>query len=157
MNRLILMFFMQFPIILLACSCFQKDSVTMAVKNADVVFSGRVVSTRTLQIIESGSPNARITRVEYAFIRTTFYKGNKESDTIKIITGNGNGDCGFRFQVGLKYIVYANIKNTFINEGDIVEQYLTTNICTRTKIWSLVEKRLVRSTIRKQFWKLKFW
>jgi len=47
--------------------------------------------------------------------------GQKE---IEILTGQGYGDCGYAFQIGVDYIVYA-YKNA--------EGRLETNICTRTR------------------------
>ncbi len=50
--------------------------------------------------------------------------GNGEYVTV--FTGMGDGDCGFNFQIGKSYLVYAN------NETQDGEELLRTNICTRT-------------------------
>src|SRR5258708_4146563 len=43
---------------------------------------------------------------------------------IEILTGTGGGDCGYEFQIGVDYVVYA-FKNA--------EGQLETNICSRTR------------------------
>ena len=43
---------------------------------------------------------------------------------IEIVTGTGGGDCGYEFQIGVDYVVYA-YKNA--------EGRLETNICSRTR------------------------
>jgi hypothetical protein len=50
------------------------------------------------------------------------YKGTVKK-TGYIYTGVGDADCGFRFEIGARYLVYA-----YENEGR-----LTTDICTRTR------------------------
>jgi hypothetical protein len=40
-----------------------------------------------------------------------------------VVTGRGGGDCGYRFEVGARYLVFAY--------GD--DAKLETNICQRTK------------------------
>jgi hypothetical protein len=43
---------------------------------------------------------------------------------IEILTGDGGGDCGYRFQVGIEYVIYA-----YKNSAGRLE----TGICTRTR------------------------
>lgn len=44
---------------------------------------------------------------------------------VEVLTGSGGGDCGFGFQIGHEYLVYADRRET--------DQQLVTGICTRTR------------------------
>lgn len=152
MNRLLFTIIFQFPILIFACSCIGKDSTSNAVKHSDFVFSGRVISKRIFTIQDDSFPlpdRFQIRKIEYAFISTKVYKGKNINDTIKIITGVGSGDCGFPFNVGNEYIVYANYANKYHNWGTIVEPYLTTHICKRTMVFNKVEENFIKETISK--------
>ena len=52
------------------------------------------------------------------------YRGN-QSGGVQISTGLGGGDCGFDFQVGMEYLIYAHKDETGA---------LSTNICTGTDL-----------------------
>src|SRR5437868_10960043 len=51
------------------------------------------------------------------------FRGDKQ-DTLDVWTGFGGGDCGFLFQKGETYLVYA---------GHDGRRRLTTDICSRTR------------------------
>jgi hypothetical protein len=70
-----------------------------------------------MQILqESGSYGVLVRfRVE------SVWKG-KAFQEVTIFTGQGGGDCGYRFEVGESYLVYAYGSN----------ENLSTNICQRT-------------------------
>jgi hypothetical protein len=77
------------------------------------------------------------------------YKGAKRIDTIKVRTGFGNGDCGFEFHLGQKYLIYAQdeheIKYKQKKIGRSRKQLkgiYRTNICWRTKSISLATEEL---------------
>jgi len=104
-----------------ACSCIflpeieSLDSVVKrAYKNSSAVFVGEVV-----EIVQ---------KPDVFFVQVKFVVEQKWNDGIKktvtITTGKGGGDCGYPFEIGKKYLVYAsNSKNT-----------LQTNICTKTAL-----------------------
>jgi hypothetical protein len=81
--------------------------------SADVIFIGRVVEIFRITNV----------KIEYKYVFEVIkdYKGINTKD-ITIKTGSGGGDCGYRFNDGDIYLVYAY--------GD--SEY-TTSICTRTK------------------------
>jgi hypothetical protein len=54
------------------------------------------------------------------------WKGIRPAKLI-ILTGRGSGDCGYRFEVGETYLVFAYQYN---------KSYLGTNICQRTNVLS---------------------
>jgi hypothetical protein len=51
---------------------------------------------------------------------------------LKVETGRGDGDCGYPFEVGKSYLVYAH------KDGEV----LRTNICTRTRPMDIAEEDL---------------
>jgi len=105
----------------LACTCdlplfnlSLDQQVKHARKQSRAIFSGRV-----LEVTEN--PQTYFVVVKFRIER--LWKGNL-SDEVTIITGHGGGDCGYRFEVGESYLVYAYGSD---------ENRLGTNICQRTK------------------------
>jgi hypothetical protein len=62
-----------------------------------------------------------VVRIQVAEVLSGIAPGQKE---IEVVTGGGGGDCGYPFQVGMDYVVYA-FKNA--------EGRLETTICSRTQ------------------------
>jgi hypothetical protein len=63
----------------------------------------------------------RVVRMQLGEVLTGVDPGQKE---IEIVTGRGGGDCGYGFQTGVDYVVYA-YKNS--------DERLETGICSRTR------------------------
>jgi hypothetical protein len=95
-----------------ACLCLEPPPPIEAYKSSSAVFIGTVVSGR----LEGDSARRYEFRVEESL------KG-KLNDNVEVFTGRGGGDCGYNFEIGGKYLVYA---------GNFQEK-LGTSICTRTK------------------------
>lgn len=114
-----------------ACSCAQPRSPAVAAGDAVAVFSGAVTSIvdrgslNLPDVVRSwlGQPHQTLggdsRRVTLAVANS--WKGVTETP-VTIGTGNGNADCGFSFNVGGQYLVYA-----YDNQGQLV-----TNMCLRT-------------------------
>ncbi|MCR2804243.1 hypothetical protein [Paenibacillus soyae] len=58
------------------------------------------------------------------------WKGGPDSQVV-IHTGSGGGDCGFKFQAGNEYLVYASLSDMY------GEMQLTSIICDRTSALNL--------------------
>lgn len=102
-----------------ACTCdlpllnlTLKQQVRKAQKRSQALFVGKVI--QVLQETEAYGVSVKF-RVEKV------WKG-KLSQQVTIFTGNGGGDCGYRFEIGESYLVYASGSN----------ERLSTNICQRT-------------------------
>lgn len=115
----------------LACSCAGFGPACTEVVSPDVsaVFLGTVTAIR---------PSARVPRSQYFgdMLDVTMsvqesYKG-KSTKEVVISTASSEAACGFPFQIGKQYIVYANEH----------EHVLFTSICQRTLPLKLVEKDL---------------
>jgi hypothetical protein len=91
------------PLELAACSCISQypnnpnSSVDWYVDRADLIFIGRV---------REDLPYKDIHRHVLLEVRETF-KGEK-ADVREVITGFSDADCGYDFQEGEVYLVFAN-------------------------------------------------
>lgn len=109
-----------------ACSCMPPGSVQEEQARSTRVFVGRVTHTEersaevengwlasAIQWIKGlfGAPPPRDTQY-YPHILVTFYvletfKGSSVSE-VQLSTGMGGGDCGYPFETGKTYVVYAH-------------------------------------------------
>jgi hypothetical protein len=101
-----------------ACTCFYLPDIPIekqvrgAYTNSSAVFIGEVSEVVS-------APNVYFVLVKFKVEKSWNKKLPKE---ITISTGKGGGDCGYTFEVGKKYLVYAYGEN----------KKLETNNCTRT-------------------------
>jgi hypothetical protein len=108
---------------LLACSCVAnlkplKQQVTDAYKNSIAIFSGEVLSV---------TPTDEFTVTVKIKIEKS-WKGRFSKEII-LTTGKDSAMCGYSFEIGNKYLVYAyGPKNK-----------LTTGLCSRTGVLSQSE------------------
>jgi hypothetical protein len=104
----------------LACSCVQSGPPCQAAWSVEAVFAGKVRAIE--RIDEPGRPDA------FLSVRVTFdvEQGyiSAPAARVEVTTGSGGGDCGYRFTVGKRYLVYASRHNS----GGLV-----TGICSRTR------------------------
>jgi hypothetical protein len=103
------------------CSCVPLD-VAAAVQAADAVFVGSVVSVRDTMVDRGSTHGAwRMRRVTLRVVRS--WKGAETRDAV-VLTGMGDGDCGFPFERGQSYLVYAHSRDPGV---------LSASICGRTR------------------------
>lgn len=125
---------------LVACSCAGPGTPCSATGSAAAVFTGTVLgiasqasslpagvpigserrsgdSSRSAHV----APPLRIVRIQVENVLTGIGHGQKQ---IEIFTGLGGPDCGYPFQEGGGYVVYAY---------ENAEGHLETNVCTRTR------------------------
>ncbi len=125
-----------------ACTCIGESTVEGGFKNSDAVFTGTVIGTDTIrpEPVNVGTEVVFFPyRRDFLFLVETSYKGVHVKDTVRILTGLGGGDCGFRFQAGKSYIVYA-----YKDES----KALHTNICKRTTRYNAEEAAALNQLIR---------
>jgi len=118
-----LLVFLILPKMVTACSCdlpVQGKSVRQQVIDArlkaEAVFVGKVLSVE--------SPADMLYKKITLEVRDEWKGANVQKVTI--LTGRGGGDCGYEFEVGGTYLVYAYGDN---------HTYLGTNICQRTAVY----------------------
>jgi hypothetical protein len=122
----------------ISCTCIGTSVVSRSVESSDVVFSGMVVSARYVALDTLFKTSLR---TEYRFQVQTAFKGGESTDTITIITGVGGGDCGLKFDLGARYIVYAYWSDHRRERGTSPGPVLYTDRCTRTKAFDREEVR----------------
>jgi hypothetical protein len=109
-----------------ACSCVPPRSPSEEFTKSDAVFSGKVVRIyeTTRKELEIGE---RVSQRAVVFSVNRTWKGVDETHVV-VYTGFGGGDCGYPFEVGKEYLVYA------YDDTDLV-----TGICSLTKPLSLAQ------------------
>ena len=106
-----------------ACSCipFGNESVAQQVNKAKTdaraVFSGKV-----LEVIKKPEIYQTIVKLRV----DNSWKGNLSKE-VTVLTGSDSALCGYNFEVGQSYLIYANGADA---------NNLQTNICTRTAKFS---------------------
>jgi len=133
-----------------ACTCVGKSKIKNAIKKSDAIFSGIILKSNPLKIKIEGFPEDVITeKIEYFVLVKNVYKGNLiKNDTIRIVTGLGNGDCGVNFLVEREYIIYANYESKYCNYCESIEKFLYTDICTRTNFFDRTEDKKLKKKIK---------
>ncbi|MEJ8545914.1 hypothetical protein [Brevibacillus borstelensis] len=116
---LFLLSFVFTPSIAYACSCAPPPAPEEALEQAEAVFAGTVSAV---------TPTKYGTDVQFQVGNT--WKGVNKSEVL-VVTGRGDADCGFVFQTGSEYLVYAHPDTYYSESGG-----LATNICTRTALLS---------------------
>lgn len=129
---------------LFACSCAGPGTPCSAAGNAAAVFTGTVLAVtdpvwpQSVPLSSSAQPagrriadfrhplprSLRVVRLQVREVLNGVDPGQQE---VEIATGLGGGDCGFSFQVGVDYVVYA-YRNS--------QGRLETGICSRTRLFS---------------------
>lgn len=119
-----------------ACTCVDLPDIPLdkqvreAVKDSARVFNGKV----TKVVMPEDGAYSQVT-VYFAIQKT--WKG-KARKTLILKTGLGGGDCGYRFEVGKTYLVYAYSTDEQMPNNNGVT--LETNICSRTQILNRATK-----------------
>jgi hypothetical protein len=101
-----------------ACSCVDRPSPAIALQKSAVVFAGEVLSIRKKGLNLFGAEYDEHP-IRVAFRVTEIWKG---ADADRLTVRTSMSTCGFDFDVGRQYLVYAYESP----EG------LATGICTRT-------------------------
>ncbi|MFC2106346.1 hypothetical protein ACFLS0_06320 [Candidatus Bipolaricaulota bacterium] len=115
-----------------ACSCAAPGTPEDALEAADAVFSGRVIGLRLEpQTPEDPTISFMPEDLLATFIVSLVWKGTLEQETV-VRTTFTCCVCGYAFQIGETYLVYAY--------GD--ESGIRTSVCTRTKPIALAKDDL---------------
>jgi hypothetical protein len=118
--------YLLFPTTDLACDCASAGPPCKAFKATPNVFAGRVTKISTILVkLQSGDKYPqRLVLLEIGHN----YRGLEGQSTVELVTGEGGGDCGFSFQEGQRYLVYAY--------PHPATGKLYTGICQRTRLLS---------------------
>lgn len=105
----------------LACSCYDPGPPCQAYWKSQVVFAGTPLAVTRIEVERDGS---RYMQRLVRFQVDEPFRG-VSGKAVEVITGAWDGDCGYDFEVGKKYLVYGH--NT---EGST---RVGTGICSRTR------------------------
>src|SRR5689334_2954946 len=100
------------------------ETAVAAISDSKVVFEGRVerqepTSIDIIDVLNDPHGEESMRRTVF-FTVSKVYKG-RERQSLKVMTGWGGGDCGFDFETGKEYLVYA---------GRDEQSNLETGICS---------------------------
>ncbi len=114
-----------------ACSCsWNPNPPCRAYGQADLIFDGIVLAVDRVRT-NTNFPLRR--RAKIKVLRS--YKGNSES-LVYVYTGDGRSDCGFKFNKGTRYLIYANS----------YEGFITTSKCGRNTEFKAAKEELAYLT-----------
>lgn len=153
---------------LFACSCIGQRTVKEEFNHANAVIVGTIIRKELVVLTDSSTLNQfpndtpsrnvwmnTITIARYDLLVYDVYKGKITSDTLTIFTGLGGGDCGIRFEIGTKYIVYGENKtylgllNKEFKFPQAKNAFWTYN-CLRTNSWFQEEITEIEKFARKR-------
>lgn len=139
MKKIKVVFFLIFVVkITSACTCIGTENINDAYASSDVVFSGKVISKDIIEVKDSIS-GLIIKKIRYQVQTEKYFKGVNSEQIVTIISGMGQGDCGYTFELNTKYIIYSNWNNSHFFNGQKVNRFLYTDICKRTKTYNKKE------------------
>jgi hypothetical protein len=117
-----LAFLASLPATLPACTCAPPGPPRQELERADAVFTGKVES---IEPAPSSGDNPRWpSRLEVTLRLLGVWKGLPEGDRVTLYTASQSAACGFGFEEGKKYLVYA-----YDADGE-----LTATLCSRTAL-----------------------
>ncbi len=104
------------------CNCDPASPRQQDIDEATAVFAGQVIYIEEIQahVLQADGTRPFKPQLEVKFEVEELWKGADNAEFI-IRTGVGQGDCGFKFVKGEKYVVYAYGK-----------EMLRTTSCSRT-------------------------
>jgi hypothetical protein len=100
-----------------ACKC-ALQSVDQAQAQADAIFEGRVTKIEDVPGAAGADADKRVT---FALVRV--WKDLEREETVALITRSSSASCGYAFEAGQSYLVYASRS----------EQGLSAGACSRTR------------------------
>ncbi|MEX2350514.1 MAG: hypothetical protein WD554_06500 [Flavobacteriaceae bacterium] len=144
MKKLLFLFLLLlFPITnSFACSCIEVDEsfskkVEGGFSKSDLIITGKVVDINT-EYVENNKPFG--SPILYRFEIIKKLKGNLEKEVVEIISEVDSSMCGYKFEFGKSYLVYA-INSTYYSSLTNKEFDFVTSLCSRNQILKNVKKK----------------
>ncbi len=119
-----------------ACTCIGKDKQTTESEfsSSKLVVKGKIIASTdylyydTLITLFTGIPFDRATsgymirqyKIYTLVVESRFKSDKGLADTLRIVTGYGNGDCGYEFETGKDYPIYSRKKGSLTAEEEIL-------------------------------------
>jgi hypothetical protein len=120
------------------CSCFQSEPLE-SVAQTDAVFRARAVTAVMVLtgddgkvVYDSQTGTGSVQQIVALRVEEVF-KGDVAPITL-LVTGSGGGDCGYGFEEGKEYVVFANVTREKRMTALVhAPNVLTTSICSSTR------------------------
>lgn len=113
-----------------ACSCI-RSTPQQNFARASTVFSGRVIDIQPSLFNEQRSINERRANPKIRFEVSRVWKGKLERQSF-VMTSGSSASCGYAFQKGKEYLVYASEQDSTLQTG----------LCSGTKLLSEAQSDL---------------
>lgn len=127
-----------------ACTCSESGTREQAIKKIDRIILGKVISKESFSKEDYKITGLKMSYVKYTVIVSEMLKGKIKSKTLIIATApGGGGDCGYNFEIGKTYLIYADKR-----EDNRKDKFLYTSICMRTNILESIEFNKVKKYCR---------
>jgi hypothetical protein len=114
------------------CSCEEPGPVSQARAGKEIIFEGQVIETRDTTIWRAYGPKLRHESRHWRVIEFRIDRvwNGATGDTVRVLTGFGGGDCGYPFDKGNDYVVFAYL---FEDPGPAAGSgLLVAGICSHT-------------------------
>lgn len=105
----------------LGCSCYPSGPPCQAYGKTDVIFVGTPIRVSQIELKWNGH---LMTHNNYRFRVSERLKGVKERE-LDVVTNAQGGACGYKFELGTEYVVYAH--------RDSATKRVGTGLCSRTR------------------------
>jgi len=128
MKKIISILVLLFSIGSYACSCNEGISTQNLFKSSDLVFTGKIINIKPYQPKVYSNGDEIIEEYSNVIVEIEtkdLFKGEFKK-VIKIVTGVGGGDCGYKFMEGQEYVIFANDYGIYTEKEDGI---LETNRC----------------------------
>lgn len=102
-----------------ACSCLEPGPARIELQRADAIFVGEVHEIAPI------APHPDVLGYRVYFRVSAAWKGALAGGEIRVQTNENGGMCGYRFEKGERYLVYASLSRD--------RSELWTSICSRTR------------------------
>jgi ketosteroid isomerase-like protein len=124
-----------------ACSCSELEEplskkVERSYTNSKLIITGKVIDINTEYT--DGTKYYK-NPVIYKFEILKVFKGNSEKEIIEILSESTGSMCGYKFELGESYLVYATTTD-FYSSVTNKEFDFDTNLCSRNQVLKNVEK-----------------
>ncbi len=129
------------------CGC-EEQSLKQAYRKSDLIFKGKLIQKEIFSR-EIKAPKINVkqkyTTIVYTFEVVEVIKGIKNRKVIKLETKPNS----INFDRGKTYLVFAYLSkylltSNFYLNGEKVKPFLVTDVCTKTKEFTLVDKKTIR-------------
>lgn len=132
-----------------ACSCAETNEslskkVNKAYKASTLIITGKVINVKHTN---SGLIKSSAAPVIYTFEVISTLKGELKKATVEILSAESSASCGYKFELGKTYLVYANTSNHFSSQTNKKSHFIT-GLCNRNEKLKKVKKKELRKLKR---------